>query len=89
MKKSELASALASKAGLSKAEANSVLNALEELVAESLSRGDKVQWTGFGTWSVRHRAARKGVNPSTGQEIQIPAKKVPAFKASSAFSKKF
>lgn len=88
MKKSELAGALAVKAGLTKTESNSILTALTDLIGEELSKGEKIQLTGLGTWSVRQRKERNGVNPSTGEKIRIPAKKVPAFKASSSLIQK-
>ncbi len=56
-----------------------------ETVIEAVSAGDKVQLIGFGTFEARERAAREGRNPSTGEVIQIPATKVPAFKAGKAF----
>lgn len=88
MKKSELVSELASRTGSTKADATHALDALTELVAEALVRGEKVQITGLGTLTVRQRAERNGVNPSTGAKIKIPAKRVAAFKASSALAKR-
>jgi DNA-binding protein HU-beta len=87
LKKNDVVLALAEKTGLSKADTHKVLNALEDLVVEALKNGDKIQWTGFGTWSVRHRAARKGVNPATGQKIDIGPKKSVAWKASPSLAK--
>ncbi|MCQ2285777.1 MAG: HU family DNA-binding protein [Bacteroidales bacterium] len=83
MNKAELISAIAEKANLSKVNAKSALEALLATTAETLKKGDKVALIGFGTFSVTERAARKGRNPKTKQEITIPAKKVVKFKAGS------
>lgn len=77
--KSDLVEAL-TKDGLTKAQAQTAINAFITTVTESLKRGDKVQLTGFGTFEVRARKARQGVNPSTGEKIEIQASKAPAFK---------
>ncbi len=82
--KTELVSAVAEKANLTKKESERVINALFASIEEALSKGDKVQLVGFGTFEVRDREARKGRNPQTGEEIEIPATKVPAFKAGKA-----
>jgi len=82
--KTELVSAVAEKADLTKKEAERLINALFASIEEALSQGDKVQLVGFGTFEVRDREARKGRNPQTGEEIEIPATKVPAFKAGKA-----
>jgi DNA-binding protein HU-beta len=82
--KTELVSAVAEKADLTKKESERVINALFASIEEALARGDKVQLVGFGTFEVRDREARKGRNPQTGEEIEIPATKVPAFKAGKA-----
>ena len=84
MNKAELVSSVAEKADLTKKEAERVVNAVFASVEEALAKGDKVQLVGFGTFEVREREARKGRNPQTGQEISIPATKVPAFKAGKA-----
>ena len=84
MNKTELVSAVAEKANLTKKESERVINALFASIEEALSKGDKVQLVGFGTFEVRDREARKGRNPQTGEEIEIPATKVPAFKAGKA-----
>lgn len=81
MNKTELTDAAAQKAGVSKAEARRVLDAILESISESLSRKEEVTLTGFGTFSVAHRAARTGRNPQTGAPIQIPAMDVPRFRA--------
>lgn len=85
MNKSELINAIAEKSGLTKKDSEKALNAFVEAVEESLIKGDKVQLIGFGTFEVRERSARKGRNPQTGEEIMIPATKVPAFKPGKAF----
>ena len=85
MNKTELVAAIAEKAELSKKDAEKALNALIESVEGALKANDKVQLVGFGTFEVKTRAARKGRNPQTKQEITIPASKAPAFKAGKAF----
>jgi len=82
--KADLVSAVAEKADLTKREAEKVVNAVFASIEEALAAGDKVQLVGFGTFEVREREARKGRNPQTGDEISIPATKVPAFKAGKA-----
>lgn len=84
MNKSELVDAIASDASLSKAEAGRALEAVLNTVMDSLSKGDQVVLTGFGTFTVRDRAARTGRNPQTGASIEIKAAKVPTFKAGKA-----
>ena len=79
--KNDLVAKVADKAGLSKKNAESAVNAVIEAVADSLKSGEKVSVVGFGTFEVRERAARKGRNPQTGKEISIPASRTPAFKA--------
>lgn len=81
MNKSELVDSIASKAGLTKVQANDALNAFIASVGEALSKDDSIALVGFGTFSVKERAARTGRNPQTGAEMQIPASKVPSFKA--------
>lgn len=81
MNKSELIDAIASKASLSKTDAGHALDAVIAAVGEALKGGDTVTLVGFGTFSVKERAARTGRNPKTGAAIQIPASKVPGFKA--------
>ena len=84
MNKSELISAIAAKTGDTKKDAEATLNAFVETVSQSLVKGDKVQLVGFGSFVVRKRAARKGRNPQTKEEIKIPASKAPVFKAGKA-----
>jgi len=82
--KAELIEKVASSADLTKKDATAAVEAVFESIKETLADGEKVQIIGFGNFEVRDRAARKGRNPQTGDEIQIPATKVPAFKAGKA-----
>lgn len=84
MNKTELVAGVAEKAGLTKKDAEKAVNALFESVQQELIAGGKVQMIGFGTFEVKQRAARKGRNPRTGQDIEIPASKNPVFKAGKA-----
>ena len=84
MNKSELVEAIAASADIPKAAASRALDAMVESVTESLKQGDSVSLVGFGTFSVKERAARTGRNPQTGEPIQISAAKVPGFKAGKA-----
>lgn len=84
MNKTELVSSVAEKAEITKKEAEKVINALFGSIEEALAKNDKVQLVGFGTFEVRERASRTGRNPKTGEEISIPATKVPAFKPGKA-----
>ena len=82
MNKSELTAAAAQAAGLQKKDAERLLNAAIDIIAQKLSQGESVQLSGFGTFEVRNREARVGRNPVTRKTVEIPATKVPAFKAS-------
>jgi len=84
MNKSDLVDAIAATAGLSKADAGRALDALVKTVTKTLKKGGTVSLVGFGTFSVRKRAARTGRNPRTGETIKIKASKNPAFKAGKA-----
>jgi DNA-binding protein HU-beta len=88
MNKSELVDAIASKASITKKDADSVLNAVIDAIMDAVSTGDKVTLVGFGTFEARQRQAREGRNPSTGQPIKIPATTVPAFSAGKSFKEK-
>lgn len=79
--KAELIERVASKTNLTKKDVTATVEALFQTIEEVLAEGDKVQVIGFGTFEVRERAARKGRNPQTGEEIQIQATRVPGFKA--------
>tara|TARA_B100001093_G_scaffold363782_1_gene348567 strand:- start:784 stop:1056 length:273 start_codon:yes stop_codon:yes gene_type:complete len=82
--KSELVDAIAEGADISKASAGRALDSALDAVTTSLKNGDPVSLVGFGTFAVKHRAARTGRNPQTGAEIQISAANVPSFKAGKA-----
>lgn len=84
MNKAELVAAVAEKANVTKKAAEESVNAFVEVVTEELVKGEKVQLVGFGSFEVRKRAARKGRNPQSGEEIKIPASKAPVFKAGKA-----
>ncbi|MBI2414955.1 HU family DNA-binding protein [candidate division WWE3 bacterium] len=81
MTKQDLVNALADKAGITKVDAQKAVDALGDIVTAALAKGEKVTWTGFGTFEVRMRAARMGRNPQTGAPLHIPAGKTPAFRA--------
>ena len=84
MNKADLIAAIAAKTGDTKKVAEASVNAFVDVVTETLEKGDKVQLVGFGSFEVRKRAARKGRNPQTKEEIKIPASKAPVFKAGKA-----
>lgn len=81
MNKSELITAIASKANITQAEAGRVLNAFLETVTETLQKGESLVLVGFGSFDVKDRAARQARNLQTGKPMTIPAKKAPVFKA--------
>jgi len=85
MNKSELIDAIAADADISKADAGRALDALTANISNALKKGDTVSLIGFGTFSVKERAARTGRNPATGETINIKASKSPSFKAGKAF----
>lgn len=82
MNKSELTAAAAQAAGVQKKDAERLINAAIDIIAQKLSQGESVQLSGFGTFEVRNREARVGRNPVTRKSVEIPATRVPAFKAS-------
>ena len=82
MNKTELIAAVAESAGLSKKDTERVVNAALDTITAALCKGEKVQISGFGTFEVKDREARVGRNPHTKEAIEIPATKVPGFKAS-------
>lgn len=84
MNKTDLVNAVAEASELSKKDTAKAVDAVFQTIMDSLKSGDKVQIIGFGNFEVRDRSARKGRNPQTGEEIQIPASKVPAFRAGKA-----
>jgi DNA-binding protein HU-beta len=84
MNKTELVDAIADSAEISKAAATRALDSVVDSITKALKKGDEVTLVGFGTFSVRKRAARSGRNPRTGETIKIKASKVPGFKAGKA-----
>jgi DNA-binding protein HU-beta len=84
LNKTELINAVAEKTDLSKKDATGAVDAVFDIITDALQKQEKVQLIGFGNFEVRERAARKGRNPQTGEEIEIPASNVPAFKPGKA-----
>ena len=84
MNKTELVAAIADEAGISKKDAEKAVKAFTDVVTKTLTKGDKVQLVGFGTFEVAKRAAREGRNPQTGKAMKIKASKAPKFKAGKA-----
>ncbi len=84
MNKAELIAAVAEKTGLSKKDTEKVVNATFDSITETLETGEKVQLVGFGVFDVKERGVRVGRNPKTKEEIEIPATRVPSFKAGKA-----
>ncbi|NLF27350.1 MAG: HU family DNA-binding protein [Clostridiales bacterium] len=89
MNKVTLISKIAEKSGLSKKQAELGLAAFIDSVTEALKEGDRVQLMGFGTFEIKERGARTGRNPATGETIEIPASKAPAFKPGKGFRDEF
>lgn len=89
MNKATLIARIAEKTDLTRKQAEAAVNAFTETVLEALKDGDKVQMMGFGTFEIKERAARVGRKPSTGETIEIPAKRVPSFKAGKGFKDEF
>ncbi len=85
MNKTEFIKELGAKVNLTAKQAGAVLDALAEIIVDQVKAGDKVQISGLGSFEIKERAARTGINPQTGAEIAIPASKVPVFKAAKAF----
>lgn len=85
MKKTELIAAVAEKAGISKKDAEKAVTATFDTIIDTIAAGDKLQIVGFGTFERRERNARTGCDPRTNKKIEIPASKVPAFKAGKSF----
>jgi len=84
MTKNEFVDQVASNSGLGKGEANKAVDAVLDTIQETLARGGEINFTGFGKFSVADRSARQGVNPQTGEKIQIAASRVPRFSAGSS-----
>ena len=87
MTKSEFVDQVASQSGLSKGDATKAVETALEVIEDTLKRGGEINFTGFGKFSVADRGARQGVNPQTGERIQIAASRVPKFSAGSALKK--
>ncbi|MGN0559099.1 MAG: HU family DNA-binding protein [Acutalibacteraceae bacterium] len=85
MNKTELIASVAEKSGISKKDAEKAVSAVIDTIVETVAAGDKIQIVGFGTFEQRTRNARTGCDPRTGNSIEIPASKVPAFKAGRQF----
>ena len=85
MNKQELIAAVAEKSAMSKKDTEKVISVMLGSIVDALKAGDKVSLVGFGTFEAKSRPARKGHNPMTGKEIDIPASKAPTFKAGKAF----
>ena len=84
MTKVELIASVAAEAGMSKKDAEKAVNAALAAITEELKNGGKVSLVGFGTFEVKERAAREGINPRTKEKIEIPSSKLPSFKAGKA-----
>lgn len=84
MTKTELIAVIAEKGDYTKKDAEKALSTVFECITDSLKKGEKISLVGFGTFEVRDRAAKTAINPMTKEKIQVPAKKVPAFKAGKA-----
>lgn len=84
MNKTDFVNAIAEKTGLTKKDAEKALTAVTDIIRDTLVDGDKIQLVGFGSFEVKHRAARTGHNPRTSETIEIAAAKVPVFKAGKA-----
>ena len=87
MTKSEFVDQVAVESGLSKGDAGEAVDAMLQVIGDTLKRGGEISFTGFGKFSVADRGARQGVNPQTGEKIQIAASRVPRFSAGSALKK--
>ncbi|BAQ63734.1 HU family DNA-binding protein [Geminocystis sp. CENA526] len=88
MNKGELVDAVSAKADVTKKQADAVISATVEAIMEAVSSGDKVTLVGFGSFESRERKAREGRNPKTGEKMDIPATKVPAFSAGKLFKER-
>ncbi len=87
MNKADLVNSISEQTGLTKTKTNQVVDVITSVIAETLSKGEKVTLVGFGTFTTTDRSARKGRNPKTGEIIEIPAKRVAKFKAGSELTK--
>jgi len=89
MNKNELIRAIANKAGIKLKEADVALDAVIGAITDALNEGEKVQISGFGTFEIKEKAAHEGINPKTGEKIQIDASKMPVFKFGKAYKDSF
>ena len=89
MNKQDFIKNIAAKADITQKDAGVYFDAMSGVIAEALKKGEKIQLVGFGTFSIKERAARMGINPKTKAKVKIAASKVPAFKFGSDFKKKF
>ncbi len=89
MNKGEFIKSIADKAGLTQKEAGAAYDAMLETIVEAFKNGDKVTLVGFGTFELKNKPARTGINPQTKQQVKIAASKAPAFKAGKAFKDLF
>lgn len=87
MNRPEFIATVADKSGFSKKETDTILKAMLSTITETLAAGDNVQFVGFGTFETRNRSKRQGINPSNGEKITIPAKRVPVFKTGACLKK--
>ena len=87
MTKSEFVDQVAAESGLAKGDAGEAVDAVLTVIEDTLKRGGEISFTGFGKFTVAERGARQGVNPQTGEKIQIAASRVPRFSAGSALKK--
>ena len=88
MNKAELVAKMADDAGISKTQANAALDSFVAAVTKTLKKGDKVTLVGFGSFELRERKAREGRNPKTGEKIEIPTSRLPAFSVGKFFKKR-
>lgn len=89
MNKNELVRTIANNAGITLKDASAVLDGFVTAVTDALKEGEKIQISGFGTFEVKEKAAREGINPKTGEKIKIAASKIPTFKFGKAYKDSF
>ncbi len=89
MNKNELIRAIANNAGITLKEAGAALDGVLDAITEGLKAGEKIQISGFGTFEIKEKAARDGINPKTGEKIKIEASKMPVFKFGKAYKDSF
>lgn len=89
MNKNDLVRAIANKVGITLKDAAAALDGTIAAITDALNEGDKIQISGFGTFEIKEKAAREGINPKTGEKIKIAASKIPAFKFGKAYKDSF